>query len=703
MSEEGPSGLLVKKLKSLLFYERDLNRLRLEMAELLRWLDATQEAAIRVSHTPAAEAALRAIAELVAEDLGFEHAFVRCGDLACDLPPLADEADRLLIEELVRAEGPGPATKIVTWSDAPSLRFALCMRVEGGPALPPLVLVAARTTRTAPYHPPPWDALAERFQKLASRPMDAFTALLLRDALIAERDSLRSKIDAATEDLRAALAEAERARAEAETAARARSEFLANMSHEIRTPMTAILGYAELLLEPGLSETMRAEHLSTIRRSGQHLLALLDDVLDLARLESGRFSVDRHPCAPAQLLGDVVAMLRGRAAEKALSLDLALATPLPARVSTDPIRLRQILINLVGNAIKFTADGAVQVQASFEEREGDGALIVRVIDSGIGMTEAQLARVFEPFMQADTSTTRLFGGTGLGLPIARRLARELGGDVTARSEPGHGSVFTVHVTTGPVVGEEQPTRHEEVAGEPGRSAPSSLAGRVLVVEDVPLNRKLFDRILTRAGLSVTLASDGQDALSVVSAEGREGRAFDAILMDMQMPVMDGYEATTRLRALGHRTPIVALTAHAMAGDTEKCLRAGCTAYLAKPVSAESLLEMLSRFLEPSGAQPASRRPLLSEKLEDGAIGPLVVEYLRDLPAELDKIRAAGAAGEPSAIAAAAHRLWWVSVGFGFPTIGARAAELEAVAARGAEASEIQQAIAGLASEAARAQ
>jgi signal transduction histidine kinase/CheY-like chemotaxis protein/HPt (histidine-containing phosphotransfer) domain-containing protein len=702
LSDESTSDLLVKKLKSLLLYERDLNRLRGQMSELLRWLDATQDAAFRVSRAEDATAALDEIAQLVAGELGFEHAFVRCGDLACDAPPLEDEGDRERLRELVRASDVGPTMRIQTWDDAPSLRFALCLRVEAGPDLPPILVIAARTVRTAPYHPPPWDALAERFRQLAARPVHAFAALRLRQALIAERDGLRAKIDAATLDLREALAAAEGARAEAELAARARSEFLANMSHEIRTPMTAILGYAELLLEPDLPEPTRALHLSTIRRSGKHLLALLDDVLDLARFESGELAIERRPCAPARLLGDVVAMLRGRAAAKGLSLDLTLSTPLPARVSTDPIRLRQILINLVGNAIKFTPQGAVSVEARFDRVGDQGTLTVSVIDSGIGMTGAQLARVFDPFVQADASTTRVFGGTGLGLSIARRLARGLGGDVTARSEPGRGSVFTVHVATGLASAAEPDAPQEEAAPSAPASEPAALAGSVLVVEDVPINRRLFDRILRGSGVSVALASDGQEALSVVEAEGQEGRSFDLILMDMQMPVLDGYQATARLRAQGHRMPIVALTAHSLSGDMEKCLRAGCTAYLPKPVTAGSLLGMVARFLGGSGPPPPLLRGLRSEKSDDAAVAPFVPEYIAELPAEIEAIRGAIASGDAAVAAAAARRLRWASTGFGFPTIAEHAAKVEQLARRSAPPPELDAAMSRLAAEAARA-
>jgi signal transduction histidine kinase/ActR/RegA family two-component response regulator len=599
MSAEAPGGLPAPKIESVVIRERELTVLRRQMSEQRRWMDTTHDLAARLSNAPDLATAMLWLAQFIAQDLGFDHAIVRCGDRACDLPPIADAGEQRLIADLVRDCRSGPAVRVLTWEDAPTLRFAVCVRVEEhGPDAPPLVIVALRTARTAGYYRPPWDQVTERFRQLGEGLNHAFAALHLRQALTAERDALESKVNAATESLRQALALAERARAEAEMAARVRSEFLTNMSHEIRTPMTAILGYAELLLDPSLSETARVEHLFTIRRSGQHLLSLLDDVLDLARLESGRIAVDLQPCSPARLLGDVVDMLRCRATEKGVSLDLALLTPLPARISTDATRLRQILINLIGNAIKFTAQGGVEVRARFDPREGGGELAIEVKDSGIGMSNEQLSRIFEPFMQADSSTTRNFGGTGLGLSIARRLARTLGGDVVAQSELGRGSTFTVRVATGPVDGKEWDTQHEEVASPPPVLSASKLAGRVLVAEDVPINRKLFELLLARAGVDVALASDGREAMRTVQNAEREGQAFDAVLMDMQMPVMDGYEATAQLRAVGCRTPIIALTAHSMAGDVDKCLRAGCTAYLAKPVSYDSLVDMLSRYLAP---------------------------------------------------------------------------------------------------------
>jgi CheY-like chemotaxis protein len=362
------------------------------------------------------------------------------------------------------------------------------------------------------------------------------------------------------------------------------------------------------------------------------------------------------------------------------------------------------LINLVGNAIKFTLKGSVQMTARFEWKGLEGALTVDVTDSGIGMTNEQLQHIFEPFTQADASTTRTFGGTGLGLSIARRLARMLGGDITAHSEAGKGSVFRVTVATGPIDGAQWHLRYEDVvAPKTPLSAPQKLSGRVLVVEDVPLNRKLFQNLLLQSGLEVALASDGREAIDAVRSADRDHRAFNLILMDMQMPVMDGYEAAAQLRALGYRVPIIALTAHSLSGDMEKCLRAGCTGYLTKPVSYDSLSGMLARYLS-SAEQvlPASLLPLTSELVADPVIGPLIGDFLRELPGEVGVIEEVAMSGDRRRLAEAAHRLKGTSVGFGYPSIGARAAEVERLARQESSMDDLKTAVRLLSSEALRA-
>jgi len=383
----------------------------------------------------------------------------------------------------------------------------------------------------------------------------------------------------------------------AECANRAKSEFLANMSHELRTPMTSILGYSELL-EMDLSEEERRGYLAVIQRNGQVLLQLLNDILDLSRVEAGRLSVVRQACEPRHVVDDVASLLQLRAQEKQLSLTAECCPPLPASIHTDPIRLRQILVNLVGNAIKFTPAGGVRLRLSF--RPGLPAqLSFAVADTGIGIDPTTLASLFQPFTQADTSNTRRYGGSGLGLAISQRLASLIGGRITVVSQPGQGSTFTLTLDLDPadeatLVEAHVPTVLPPPFGPMPQGEP--LHGRVLLAEDAEDTREDLRLILTRAGAEVDLAEDGLSACRLAQTSLAEGRPYDLILMDVQMPGLSGLEATARLRKLDWAGPIVALTAHAMQGDRERCLAAGCDSYLAKPVSQRDLLDTLSLHL-----------------------------------------------------------------------------------------------------------
>jgi signal transduction histidine kinase/ActR/RegA family two-component response regulator len=391
----------------------------------------------------------------------------------------------------------------------------------------------------------------------------------------------------------------------AESATLAKSEFLANMSHEIRTPMTAILGFAEVLLgEEGIGDAHpeRVEAVRTIQRNGKHLLELINDILDLSKIEAGRMEVERVECSPMQVLADVTALMRVRAEAKNLPLSLEFAGSIPESIQSDPLRLRQVLINLLGNAIKFTETGSVRVVARLVQRLGRSPqLQVDVVDTGIGLTETQIAKLFRPFNQADSSTSRRFGGTGLGLTISKRLAEMLGGDIAIRSEPGKGSTFSVSVETGDLEGVRLLSTSEVT---PAAAAPFQtpdnppairLDRRVLLAEDGPDNQRLIAFFLRRAGAEVTLAENGQIACDAALTAHVRGEPFDVILMDMQMPVMDGYEATRRLRADGYAGPIIALTAHSMEGDRQKCLDVGCTDYATKPVARQQLLATIARW------------------------------------------------------------------------------------------------------------
>ncbi len=382
---------------------------------------------------------------------------------------------------------------------------------------------------------------------------------------------------------------------------RAKSAFLANMSHEVRTPMTAILGFADALAERGGSDAERLEIVDTIRRNGRHLLAIVDDVLDISKIESGRLEVEHVPCSLVGLVEETAALLRVRAQQKGISLSVDWRFPLAAQVRTDPVRVRQILTNLVGNSVKFTDSGGVRVTVWMSGIDGSTPRVhVEVADDGIGIRHEAIGRLFEPFVQADSSTTRRFGGTGLGLAISRRLAELLGGGIEAESMPGRGSRFRVTLDPGRLDDAdwlyELPARRSAPEPRAPEGERTPLAGRVLLAEDTRDTRVLLQHLLSRVGLAVEFAEHGREALEKALAADASGEPFDVILMDMQMPVMDGYEATRALRASGYERPILALTAHAMAGEREKCLAAGCDDYATKPIDRVRLLALVRGHL-----------------------------------------------------------------------------------------------------------
>ena len=417
------------------------------------------------------------------------------------------------------------------------------------------------------------------------------------------RDELEVRVGERT----AELLQAQRA---AEAASHSKSEFLANMSHEIRTPMNAILGYADLMLDPKQTAGDRLNCVQTIRRNAGHLLDVINDILDISKIEAGKLTVERMECSPSQVVSDVASLLRGRAAEKGLTLDVGFRGPFPETIQSDPTRLRQILINLVGNAVKFTGAGGVRLVGSVIDPGLFSGPRMRfdVTDTGIGISAEEISRIFRPFTQADTSTTRRFGGTGLGLTICKRLAEMLGGDITVSSAEGRGSTFSVTIDTGSLDGVRMLSEYREAVTPPTEAAQplvSELRGRVLLVEDGPDNRQLLSYYLTQAGAEVTTSENGRVGCDIALAAMDAGNPFDLIVMDMQMPELDGYGATSRLRTKGCTTPIIALTAHAMADDRTRCIRAGCTDYITKPVDRADLLAMVAKYLDLTAAVPVA--------------------------------------------------------------------------------------------------
>ncbi|HIE98002.1 MAG: ATP-binding protein [Fuerstiella sp.] len=387
------------------------------------------------------------------------------------------------------------------------------------------------------------------------------------------------------------------AREAAEAANRSKSEFLANMSHEIRTPMTAILGFNDILLD-NVTNPEDIDAALTVKQNGKHLICVINDILDLSRIESGKMSVEQIECSPHEFVSDVSSLMAVRARSKGLALSVQFDGPMPETICTDPTRLRQVLINVVGNAIKFTEAGSVQIITRLLNNTGDEPkLQFDVIDSGTGISEDRIESLFLPFVQADSSTTRQFGGTGLGLTISKRLVEALGGEISASSTIGTGSTFSFTVATGlldDVRLIDNPV--ETVDVKAADEAESPLADyRILFAEDGPDNQRLIGFIVKKAGADVTVADNGQVALDMVTAAESEGCPFHVILMDMQMPVLDGYAATRQLREKGYTLPIIALTAHAMSTDRQKCLDAGCDDYATKPVDRKKLIQTVAEY------------------------------------------------------------------------------------------------------------
>ncbi len=408
------------------------------------------------------------------------------------------------------------------------------------------------------------------------------------------------RLERVRDELHRQASELQQARAAAEEANAAKSHLVATVSHEIRTPLTAILGYADVLVSNLIDgESIKAAR--TIKRNSEFLLQLVDDILDLSRIESGKLAVEMLRCSPRQIVGEVVQLLQVRADAKGLPLVVECGDDVPETIHSDPLRLRQILLNLVSNAIKFSSRGEVRIRMLSNGPAGDPCMRFEIRDQGIGLTPRQIENLFHPFAQGDETTSRLFGGSGLGLWISKQLANLLGGDIAVQSEPGKGSNFVV------TVGINQPQTDvapawtaSAVADETQAAGVSDLENcRILVAEDSPDNQELVTFVLERSGAQVTAVDNGAEAVRVALAAQRNGSPFDVILMDVQMPMLDGFTATERLREQEYPGLIVALTAHARPEELQQSRRSGCNACISKPID-NSILRLIAQLKQRAG-------------------------------------------------------------------------------------------------------
>ncbi|MGA2797030.1 MAG: CHASE domain-containing protein [Thermoguttaceae bacterium] len=489
------------------------------------------------------------------------------------------------------------------------------------------------------------------------------------------------------------VSELVQARQQAEEANKAKSQFLARMSHEMRTPMAAILGYNDLLMDPKLDAGARNNYLMVVRRNGEKLLLLINDILDLSKIEAGKVTLNVQRCNLVSLLADAAGMMRPRAEMRGDMLSVEYMSELPETILTDGNKLRQALLNLVGNAIKFTENGQVRVKVHFlrQWRDNQTAVKIDIADTGIGIAEEVLPQLFQAFNQGDPATSQKYGGTGLGLAVSKHIVELLGGELTAKSVRGGGSTFTLIVPAGDLKGVkifQKPAEIiEALAANNCPQDSKNLSGvKVLVVEDSIDNQKLIGIMLSRAGATVVFAENGR-----IAVDKAESEFFDVILMDMNMPEMDGLEATCLLRSRGYDRPIVALTASVRSDDKECCLAAGCNEHLSKPIDRAKMIRTIAWLagkVIPESADisqndkknlPGDENAIISQYVDDPDIMPILGGYVERLGGQVDEMRAALGNAQFADLHRLAHRMKGSGGNYGYSMLTDAARNLEEAA------------------------
>ena len=506
----------------------------------------------------------------------------------------------------------------------------------------------------------------QEFQSTILLMVAVIVLLLLVGSVIAKR--VTHLVTNKNSELAAKNKELEAAWFEAANATHAKSKFLASMSHEIRTPLTSIIGFAETLSEHNQDPEDLSHAAESIKRSGNHLYQIINDVLDISKIEAGQIELEMIEASPTIIVSEVTAMMEEKIKKKGLKFRSNFYFPLPKVIVTDPTRLRQILLNLLGNAVKFTHEGIICINTYYlpDERQ----MKFEISDTGIGMPPDGIAKVFEPFSQAEKSTTRRFGGTGLGLSISKQLAEKMGGDIVCSSGQGVGSTFTTTISIGnilePQLIYETDDLSELQVSTVAKTDRKQLKGKVLLAEDTIENQKLIALHMRKAGIEVTVVDDGKQAVETALE-----RDFDLILMDMQMPVLGGLDATRQLRQEGYVKPIVALTANTSQSDKELCLEAGADAFLSKPIDFEKFFNVLSCYLvETSGAkaeqsEKSSPVALPVTEDEDLELQAIFDAFLHKLPDMVDSIRQHAEEKNWEALQSVSHQLKGLGGSFGY--------------------------------------